>query len=293
VLRRARLGHRLGRRAGRGPVRAGGGGGGGRAGLRAVGGIPAGRGRCSARAGAQRLRGAGRPRGAGRERRARGAARALALVAALALAEECPETDALTDAECLGDWADGVITEAGRVARLPVDFGAAKGAQLAWHALGAVHSPVVECPGCGALYADDDEAAALPVCPACGVADTWEARQGAGFRAHVAEIDGCASLAELAALGKRLYALALAHDQAGVAWSHHQPRKAALEAAIVLGASARALIVEVQQAPARALPRLGARLYRLQQGSAAAAVTAREWWRIWAAYRARKAALAA
>jgi len=139
----------------------------------------------------------------------------------------------------------------------------------------------------------DDEAAALPVCPACGVADTWEARQGAGFRAHVAEIDGCASLAELAALGKRLYALALSHDQAGVAWSHYRLCKAALEAAVALGAPARALVAEVERAPAPALPRLGARLYRLQHRRAVAAVTAAEWGRIWQAYRARKAALAA
>ena len=216
------------------------------------------------------------------------------LVAALALAEECPEADALTDAECLGEWAGGVVTDDGRVARLPADFGAAGGAQLAWHALGAVHSSLVECPGCGALYAGDDEAAALPVCPACGVADTWEARQGAGFRALVAEIDGCASLGELAALGKRLYALApplsLSREQAGVAWSHYQLRKAALEAAITLGAQALVLVGEIEQAPARRLSALGAWLYRLQHSGVGAALSAVEWRQVWQAYQARKAA---
>ena len=152
------------------------------------------------------------------------------------------------------------MTTDGQAARLPADFGAAEGAQPAWHALGAVHSPVVECPVCNATYEADDDAAALPVCPACGVADTWEARQGPTFRQLVAEISGCASLAELAALGKRLYALGLSHDQAGVAWSHYRLRKLALDAAVALGAPALALVAEVEQAPARVLPRLGARL---------------------------------
>lgn len=125
------------------------------------------------------------------------------------------------------------------------------------------------------------------------MANTWEARQGAAFRALVAEIDCCASLAELAALGKRLYALALSHDQAGVAWSHYRLRKAALETAVALGAPARALVAQVERVPARALPRLGARLYRLQHGRAAAPITVVEWRGIWQAYRARKATLAA
>ena len=67
----------------------------------------------------------------------------------------------------------------------------------------------------------------------------------------------------------------------------------ALEAAVALGAPARALVAEIEQALARALPRLGARLYRLQHGGAAVPVTAVEWRRIWHAYHARKATLAA
>jgi hypothetical protein len=137
-----------------------------------------------------------------------------------------------------------------------------------------------------------DESAEIPECPECCTPNTWEARQGAGFRALVAEIDRCAALAELAGLGKRLYALALSHDQAGVAWSHYRLRKAALEAAITLGAAARALVGEIERAPARALPRLGAQLYQLRQGRGAA-ISAVEWRRIWQAYQARKASVAA
>jgi hypothetical protein len=87
-------------------------------------------------------------------------------------------------------------------------------------------------------------------------------------------------------VGKRLYALALPHDQAGVAWSHYQLRKAALEAAITLGAAARALMARIEAAPERALPRLGAELYRTQR--AGAAITPAEWRRVWGAYRARR-----
>ena len=72
-----------------------------------------------------------------------------------------------------------------------------------------------------------------------------------------------------------------------MAWSHYRVRKAALEGAIALGAAARALVTRVERVPERELPRLGARLYRLQR-AAAAVVTAGEWRRIWDAYHARR-----
>ena len=214
------------------------------------------------------------------------------LVVKLALVEEVPESDALEDAERLGDGVEAAaVAEDGQVAHAPVQPDAV-GALLAWHAIGSVHPEIVECPGCGAVYDADDEYLEIPTCPACATPNTWEARQGPTFRRLVAEIDGCASLAELAALGKRVYTLALSHDQAGVAWSHYRLRKSAFEAAVALGAPALALVAEVEQAPARVLPRLGARLYRLQHGRGAA-ITPVEWRRVWQAYHARKAALAA
>jgi hypothetical protein len=168
----------------------------------------------------------------------------------------------------------------------------AGGLLLGWHALGSVHPEEVECPVCGAVYEANDESAEIPQCPECGEADTWENRQGAGFRALVAEIDGCPSLAELATLGKRLYTRALSREQAGVAWSHYQLRKATLEAAIILGPTALALVGEVERAPVRALPALGARLYRLQHAGNAH-VRAEEWRRVWQAYRTRRGPRAA
>jgi hypothetical protein len=188
------------------------------------------------------------------------------LVARLEVGASCPESDALADAERLGEWAEHVADD-GHVATLPVQDDSVEGALLAWHALGAVHAETA-------------------VCPVCGARDEWEARQGASFGALVAEIDGGVSLEALAAMGKRLYALGLPHDQAGVAWTHYQLRKAALEAAVTLGPAARALVARIEVAPARALPRLGAELYRTQR--AGAAITPAEWRRVWRAYRARR-----
>src|SRR5438093_2139625 len=58
-----------------------------------------------------------------REARRHGVAAVIAdlthLVAQLALVEECPQTDALTDAERLGDWAEAVASD-GQVAQVPV-----------------------------------------------------------------------------------------------------------------------------------------------------------------------------
>jgi hypothetical protein len=163
------------------------------------------------------------------------------LIASLELGAGCPDGDALTDAECLGDGAEA-ITEDRRIAVPLAERGDADGAMLAWHTLGRVQSDTAVCPVCGARYCPDDEAVDLPRCPACGARDEWEARQGAGFRALIVAIDGCPLLTDLAALGKQLYALRLPHDQAGVAWTHYQLRKAVLEAAVTLGVAARALL---------------------------------------------------
>jgi hypothetical protein len=212
------------------------------------------------------------------------------LVARLALAEDVDARDVLEHADRLGDWADAVAND-GHLAQSAVQSDADT-ALLAWHALGSVQSEPVVCPVCGAAYEADDEGVDIPACRECGAADTWENRQGPAFRALIAEIDGCGSLGELGVIGKRLYALALAHDAAGVAWTHYWIRRAALEAAVELGTEARALIAEVQRASERELARVGARLYRVQRlGSVA--ITAPEWRRIWAAYVARRRARAA
>jgi len=209
------------------------------------------------------------------------------LSARLALVEQVPESDALERADALGDGVE-LVDDTGGLAQPAGRSGEdAALSAVQWHALGTVHPEQVTCPACRAVYEADDDAAELPTCPVCGTRDTWEARQGGRVRGIVGAIDVCPSLEELSALGKRLYALALTPDQAGVAWSHYRLRKAALEAAVTLGTPARALVACIGAAPTAALPGLGARLYRLQHVGAVSVSTV-EWRRIWSAYHARR-----
>jgi hypothetical protein len=213
------------------------------------------------------------------------------LIGRLTVVEAVPKSDALERADTLGDDADRG-DDAGGVAQPavpPAEGGASPAVQ--WHALGTVHVPRASCPVCRATYAADDDAVELPTCPSCGARDTWEARQGARFRGIVGAIDACPSLGQLTALGKRLYALSLTADQASVAWSHYRCRKAALDAAVALGAPARGLVARISAAPAAALPQLGARLYRLQHAGRVS-VSRVEWRRIWSAYQGRRTASA-
>ncbi|MBI2219303.1 MAG: hypothetical protein HYU51_18650 [Candidatus Rokubacteria bacterium] len=99
------------------------------------------------------------------------------LVVRLALAEEVAGTDALEDAEALGDAAETITTE-GRVSDAPAEADA-DSAFLGWHALGSIAPETIACAACGARYAGDGESAELPACPACGTPDTWEVAAGA------------------------------------------------------------------------------------------------------------------
>ena len=208
------------------------------------------------------------------------------LVAQLELAGQASPSDALEDAERLGDGAEVVSADGAAPAPVASEESVAT---LGWHVIGSVFRERVSCPVCDHVYEADDDSVEIPACPECGTSDTWEAHQGPAFRRLVAEIDGCASLAALAAPGKCLYAQALSHDQAGVAWSHYRLRKAALERALTLGAAARQLVAQVERASSLALPRLGATLYRLQHAGTAP-IAPREWRRIWEAYQVRKLA---
>jgi hypothetical protein len=208
-----------------------------------------------------------------------------------------PDTDALDHAERLGEWDEALAAgdEAERIVTrtlIPLEALESTSPVIGWHVIGSIDGERVRCAACGSGFPVDDDAAETPRCPECGTHDTWEARQGAAFVALVTEIDGCPSLEALALLGRRLYALGLPRAQAGVAWSHYQLRKAELEAAVVLAPAARALVARVNAAPASALARLGARLYRLQR-SGAVPLSGPEWRRVWRAYQARRRPAAA
>jgi hypothetical protein len=213
--------------------------------------------------------------------------------ARLGAAGPVPDADALDHAETLGDGVDRVTADGG-VAAGEADADVAEGpSPLGWRVLGALAPERPRCPACRTRYSADADAAELPRCPRCGTPDTWEARQDPAFRAWLAAIAGCGTRAALASLGRRLYAARLPRAQAGVAWTHYRLRQAALDAAAPLGRAARELLAAIEAADARALPRLGAALYRRQHGpagAAGAAITAPEWRRLWGTYRARRPA---
>jgi hypothetical protein len=212
----------------------------------------------------------------------------LAWAARLAVTEPVPDTDALDHAEPLGDAAESV-TDAGDLARDAVEPDGEPGT-LAWRVLGSVEPERATCPRCRTRYPADDDTADLPTCPRCGTPDTWEARQDPAFRAVLREIEASRSRNDLAALGRRLYARPLPRAQAGVAWTRYALRKAQLEGAVPLGPVARQLLAAIERAEPRALPRLGAELYRRQHANPAEAgpPTAAEWRRLWSAYRTRR-----
>jgi hypothetical protein len=199
-----------------------------------------------------------------------------------------PDTDALDHAEPLGDAAESV-TDAGDLARDAAEPDGEPGT-LAWRVLGSVRPERVTCPRCRTRYAADDDTAYPRACPRCGTPDTWEARQPAAFRAWLHAIDACGSRAALAALGRQLYAAQLPRAQAGVAWTRYRIRQAAFDAAAPLSVTARTLLAEIETAPAVALPRLGAALYRRQHAARAPGLTPAGWRRLWATYRARRPA---
>jgi hypothetical protein len=219
----------------------------------------------------------------------------LAWASRLGAITSVPDTDALEHAEPLGDDAERV-TDTGDLPREPTGTTDPNGAwtpepaTLAWRVLGTIDPPRVRCPRCDTRYVADDDAAELPMCPCCGTPDTWEARQSATFRAWLRAIERCPTRSALADLGRRLYAAHLPRARAGVAWTRYRIRKAALEAAVPLSATAHQLLVTIERTDTWALPRLGAALYRRQHAAGAPGPTPGEWRRIWAAYRARRPA---
>jgi len=123
---------------------------------------------------------------------------------------------------------------------------------------------------------------------------TWEERQPRSYKALLRNVRCITDLEALRDLGKRVYALDLARDQAGVFWYEYGKARNRLMAGVRkgLGGSARHLLKRIRNANGD-LAALGAMLYRIQQGAVKLSdpPAKHEWIVIWEAYHDQQAAL--
>ena len=123
---------------------------------------------------------------------------------------------------------------------------------------------------------------------------TWEERQPRSYKGLLRKVRCIADLDALRDLGKRVYALDLARDQAGVFWYEYRKTERRIMAEIgkSLSISARRLLHQVRNANGN-LAALGARLFKIQRGDFKMADPPRkhEWIVIWAAYHDQQAAI--
>jgi len=123
---------------------------------------------------------------------------------------------------------------------------------------------------------------------------TWEERQPRSYKGLLRKVRCIADLDALRDLGKRVYALDLARDQAGVFWYEYRKMERRIMAEIgkSLSISARRLLHQVRNANGN-LAALGARLFKIQRGDVKMADPPRkhEWIVIWEAYHDQQAAI--
>ena len=123
---------------------------------------------------------------------------------------------------------------------------------------------------------------------------TWEERQPRSYKGLLRKVRCIADLDALRDLGKRVYALDLARDQAGVFWYEYRKTERRIMAEIgkSLSISARRLLHQVRNANGN-LAALGARLFKIQRGDIKMADPPRkhEWIVIWEAYHDQQAAI--
>jgi len=123
---------------------------------------------------------------------------------------------------------------------------------------------------------------------------TWEERQSRSYKSLLKQVRGTDDLDALRDLGKKVFALRLARDQAGVFWYEYRKSQTRIMAVLKksLGISARQLLRQIQNANGN-LAAFGARLYKIQSGAIMMANPPRkhEWIVIWAAYHDRQADL--
>ena len=116
---------------------------------------------------------------------------------------------------------------------------------------------------------------------------TWEERHPRSYKALLRKVRGITDLEALRDLGKKVYVLDLARDQAGVFWYEYGKSQARImnDMRQRLGATARGLLKQIQNANGN-LASLGARLYKIQNGAVKIAnpPAKHEWIIIWKAY---------
>ena len=121
---------------------------------------------------------------------------------------------------------------------------------------------------------------------------TWEERQSRSYKALLGKVRGVDDLGSLRDLGKKVYAMNLSRDQAGVFWYEYGKSQAKImdDLRQRLGVAARGLLKQIQNANGN-LATLGARLYKIQNGAVKIAdpPAKHEWIIIWAAYHDQRA----
>ncbi|MFH1027047.1 MAG: hypothetical protein V1791_03500 [Pseudomonadota bacterium] len=121
---------------------------------------------------------------------------------------------------------------------------------------------------------------------------TWEERQSRSYKALLNNVRGMTDLDALRDLGKKVYAMNLSRDQAGVFWYEYGKSQARIMDDIRqrLGATARGLLKQITNANGN-LAALGAKLYKIQNGAVKIAnpPAKHEWIIIWEAYHDQQA----
>ena len=121
---------------------------------------------------------------------------------------------------------------------------------------------------------------------------TWEERQSRSYKALLRQVRGMNDLDALRDLGKKVYAMNLSREQAGVFWYEYGKSQARIMDDIRkrLGATARGMMKQIQNANGN-LAVLGARLYKIQNGAVKIAdpPAKHEWIIIWEAYHDQQA----
>ena len=119
----------------------------------------------------------------------------------------------------------------------------------------------------------------------------WIESQPAWFQDLISSIQEAQSMDVLADLGKRIYALKLSSNQAGVAWTFYKIRKTWLGRKTIVRQVTKTMVERIEKAEPAKLGGIGKILFQLQQGTRTGPkLNKKEWCLVWDAWHTRKAA---